>query len=587
MAWLWWRYCCCCWRYQVPQEDEAAICSTTTSTASQSSLGSASSQNSAAMGQTASRINDFFQRKRTPATLPPEDGNHASTTQPVVDLVNTSETVSTFIPSHASSLPKFPLATPRSPLRRSTRPLTPSEGSPGKPPSKRLKEDVQYLDFPVLMEEETIRYVQNSKVMLIMKGVPGSGKTFITRKIKEVYEDAVLCSADFYFMQNGEYHFEAAKLKDAHESCQETACRAAEENCHVIVIDNTNVRNWEMKFYLNLAREYCYIPLVLEPQTPWAMNSRELARRNSHNLSEEIVAQKIKNYQPIQPVYYGWFLNEVDSTKIWTMGQEWLKEVMKVDDFIQDFFQNTHLFNTEEILNYFSMDSFVDGGNVLHATAKFTGRGKMEGAVEYIGSSFVKGAIGRCFKLHIIGFVITPRTFGARLRLFGDQLELWGNDDYEDPPAYVTQWATPVKYDREPEKEQEEILDNMQHDGEQTSLENEEKVADACHPSVTVIDAELKEDRFHPTWGRGSRAHLTLGCAPGVKPVNTGFDLMNVVRCEQRVQDEVWLTESELCEQKVETYLINGGVLRTYGEGMWVLYPEKEIVVTSMFSACY
>lgn len=229
----------------------------------------------------------------------------------------------------------------------------------------------------------------------------------------------------------------------------------------------------------------------------------------------------------------------------------------------------------------------MDGGNILHATAKFTARGKPEGAMEYITSSLVKSAMGRCFQFHIIGFVITPRTFGARLRLTEDQLELWGNDDYEDPPASATQWATPTKYERESEKQQEEFPDNMEQDGEQTIFENEEKVVPACCPTISVIDAELKEDRFHPTWGKGSRAHLTLACAPGVKPVNTGFDLINVIRCEQRVREEEWLTEPELCEQKVETYPINGGVLRTYGEGSWVLYPEKEIVVTSMFSACY
>lgn len=127
--------------------------------------GSVSSQDSTAMGQTVSRISNLFQRKQKPATPPPEDGNHVITTEPLPDHVYSTESISTsFIPSHASSLPKFPLATPRSPLRRGTRPLTPSESSPGKPPSKRLKGEVQYLDFAVLMDDETIHFVQNSKV---------------------------------------------------------------------------------------------------------------------------------------------------------------------------------------------------------------------------------------------------------------------------------------------------------------------------------------------------------------------------------------------------------------------------------------
>lgn len=39
---------------------------------------------------------------------------------------------------------------------------------------------------------------------MIMKGLPGSGKTHIIRRIKKMYKNAVLCSADFYFMKDGQ-----------------------------------------------------------------------------------------------------------------------------------------------------------------------------------------------------------------------------------------------------------------------------------------------------------------------------------------------------------------------------------------------
>ena len=41
------------------------------------------------------------------------------------------------------------------------------------------------------------------QVMFIMKGLQGSGKTFISQVMQEVYKDTCVCSADHYFMQDG------------------------------------------------------------------------------------------------------------------------------------------------------------------------------------------------------------------------------------------------------------------------------------------------------------------------------------------------------------------------------------------------
>lgn len=62
---------------------------------------------------------------------------------------------------------------------------------------------------------------------------------------------------------------------------------------NVIIIDNTNVRNWEMKFYLTLAREYHYVPVIVEPQTPWCRDAYELAQRNSHGVDVSIIEPKV------------------------------------------------------------------------------------------------------------------------------------------------------------------------------------------------------------------------------------------------------------------------------------------------------
>ncbi|XP_063867241.1 2',3'-cyclic-nucleotide 3'-phosphodiesterase-like isoform X2 [Scylla paramamosain] len=404
--------------------------------------------------------------------------------------------------------------------------------------------------------------------MFIMKGLPGSGKTFIGEVIQEVYKDTCVCSADHYFMQDGVYEFDREKLKEAHEYCQQQAASAAEQSIHVIVIDNTNLKHWEMKFYLNLARTHLYIPVVVEPQTTWAVHPAELAVKNIHNIPEEILSDKIKAYQPVLPIYYGWFLNEVDSEEICSIGWSWFQKALGVQDFVEHFSQAFQADSNEDLHSFFAQDIVADRRRVLHATSKFTARGKSMGANEYINSPVVKQSLGKGFRLCVVGFVITTRTIGARLKLTKEQLELWSSDDHEDPPVTLLNSGVLKKH-------------QFSHSNSDRSKEkfrfSKYKNTSVCLPSVTEREIFCDEDRFYPTSGKGSRAHLTLACAPGIKPVTTGFDLILAVRCEQRMR------KGE--NQKAETYVIDGGILMNYGEGIWVVYPNSEMLVSSLFSA--
>ena len=69
----------------------------------------------------------------------------------------------------------------------------------------------------------------------------------------------------------------------------------------VIVIDNTNVQKFEIYPYIKLANRYRYSVLVLETQTPWAKDPEELARRNTHGVARDLIAKKVKQWQPLSP----------------------------------------------------------------------------------------------------------------------------------------------------------------------------------------------------------------------------------------------------------------------------------------------
>lgn len=524
------------------------------------------------MGQTASRIKKFFCPEKTdvlPVTIPQS---------------NEVETPTSVRSSHEPLLNRTscePLATPRSPLVRGIGLITPPT-TPVLPPSKRLKGgDTQYMNFPILLEEKTIEYIQRNKLMVILRGLSGSGKSTLCDNIKKVYQDAVICSADNFFMVDGVYDFNPEKLKDAHQYCQKCAQQAAKRNCHVIIIDNTNVRHWEYQVYLKMCKEYNYVAVVLEPQTPWGFNAEELAHRNTHGLTAEFLAKKLKMYQQALPIYFAWFVNEVDSQTITKIAWQWMESSLReIKDFFEDFSQYTQLESLEDMLKYFTRDNVI-----LHVTAKFTNRGKPYGAQEYINDPVVKGSLGRCYPINVIGYVITPRTFGARIQLTDQQLELWGMDDYEATPDNLMfgggGWGGPNKNEGNPPLQEED--------------EDIEEPIDLCQPKVQIIPQILDERRFCPISGKGSRAHITLGCANGVKPVTTGFDMIDIVSCEQRLKNEKSnLNENETAmdvdfpnEDVVATYNVSGAVLKSYGEGRWVVYPETKAVTDSLFSAFY
>ncbi|NXU82259.1 CN37 phosphodiesterase, partial [Xiphorhynchus elegans] len=150
---------------------------------------------------------------------------------------------------------------------------------------------------------------------------------------------------------------------------------------------------------------------------------------------------------------------------------------------------------------------------VLHCTTKYTEFGKAAGAEEYAQQEAVKASYGKGFTLSISALFITTKTVGARIELSEQQLLLWPGD------------------------------------------------ADKILPTDNLP--------------RGSRAHITLGCANGVEAVQTGLDLLEFVKLEKA---------GNKGEQVGE---IGGGKLLYFDNGMWMLVLSKKIDVRAIFSGYY
>ena len=90
------------------------------------------------------------------------------------------------------------------------------------------------------------------KELILLRGLPGSGKSTLAKMICNQHVEA-----DMFFMQDGEYKFDATKLKQAHAWCQGRAESWMEKGYNVVV-SNTFTQEWEMDAYYELAKKYGY-----------------------------------------------------------------------------------------------------------------------------------------------------------------------------------------------------------------------------------------------------------------------------------------------------------------------------------------
>ena len=99
------------------------------------------------------------------------------------------------------------------------------------------------------------------KNLYLLRGLPGSGKSTLANQIGDTHFEA-----DLYFInENGEYIFNGADIKKAHQWCQSQVELAMIQN-HIthgldssdIIVSNTFTQEWEMEPYYKLAETYGY-----------------------------------------------------------------------------------------------------------------------------------------------------------------------------------------------------------------------------------------------------------------------------------------------------------------------------------------
>ncbi|XP_055904815.1 uncharacterized protein LOC129940486 isoform X2 [Eupeodes corollae] len=161
----------------------------------------------------------------------------------------------------------------------------------------------RFQDLPSVYTHIYNDIVKGYKVLVLMRGQPGSGKSYLSQSIVKKllpgkdYKDFVLGADDYFHDARGRYRYNVERLSNAHEYCQTRAREKMSLGYSPIFIDNTNNAMWEMMPYVKAAVENGYMIEIMEPTTPWRNSAGRLAAKNNHNVSKQKIQRMLDRYE--------------------------------------------------------------------------------------------------------------------------------------------------------------------------------------------------------------------------------------------------------------------------------------------------
>lgn len=153
--------------------------------------------------------------------------------------------------------------------------------------------------------EELLTTIRNGhKVLILMRGVPGSGKSFLSKEILKHClgestnpNDHIFSADNFFYDARGRYNYDRNKIPMAHEDTQRRVNAKAVQGWSPLIIDNTNVKLWEMKPYVAFAVQNGYYVEVVQPMTPWSKKAGILAQKNSHGVPKDRIISMMDGFE--------------------------------------------------------------------------------------------------------------------------------------------------------------------------------------------------------------------------------------------------------------------------------------------------
>jgi tRNA uridine 5-carbamoylmethylation protein Kti12 len=144
------------------------------------------------------------------------------------------------------------------------------------------------------------------KKIILVRGLPGSGKTTLGEKIKEQLFNAgttcALYSTDDFFVYNNKYNFDVNLLSVAHSWNRGRVIRSMMRNVDVIIVANTFTQAWEVSPYYFDAQKFGYEVEFKQPKTEWAFDADVLFEKNTHGVPLETIKKMIDRWESTETI---------------------------------------------------------------------------------------------------------------------------------------------------------------------------------------------------------------------------------------------------------------------------------------------
>lgn len=132
-----------------------------------------------------------------------------------------------------------------------------------------------------------------SKLAIIMRGLPGSGKSYWIEQFIQSQPLSIALqikqygyfSTDNLFVVDGKYQFNVSKLSEYHQTNLSLFIEALSRGEPIVICDNTNVCHWEYIAYKTAAAALGYkVKIVITGEPKSASHQLLCAQRNKHHV---------------------------------------------------------------------------------------------------------------------------------------------------------------------------------------------------------------------------------------------------------------------------------------------------------------
>lgn len=130
-------------------------------------------------------------------------------------------------------------------------------------------------------------------LLVLIRGIPGSGKSTEAEKLKRTYDGFDIDYAhfendDYYTDDDGVYNYVEGKHHEASVQCIDNTVQAMKNNVDAVIVSNCFLKWQTIKKYLKLSIRNNYEVLVIDKGTE--------SYGNIHGVPDEVIEEMKKNY---------------------------------------------------------------------------------------------------------------------------------------------------------------------------------------------------------------------------------------------------------------------------------------------------